>query len=390
MANDFTVNRTAHGDALSVLKTLPDESVDMIITSPPYWSLRDYGTKGQLGVEKTFETYIEKLCTVFDEAKRVLKKGGSCWVNMGDTYGGSGQAWSKSGRNRGRNTIDHRPLNIHGTGKPPSYDVMPKSLLQIPSRFAIEMSRRGWILRNEIIWHKPNSMPSSAKDRFTVDFEKLFFFTKSKKYYFDPQYEPYSGPLNRWGGTTVRGDFKTKTEQFAVTERAGRNMRPNPKGRNKRCVWSINTKSFPKAHFAVYPPALIETPIKAGCPEMVCSKCGKPREKVFEKLEISRKGSKTKYDTKRSTAGRLAEKRQAYRKMGLEGPPASKLMGYSDCKCKAKYVPGIVLDPFMGSGTTALVARELGRDYFGIELNKKYIKIVGERLKQQQPTLWEK
>lgn len=143
------------GDSLEVLKELEDESIDMIVTSPPYWALRDYGTKEQLGLESTFDEYINKLCNVFDECKRVLKKNGTCWVNVGDSY-----------------------INIS------------KCLAQIPNRFAIEMCNRGWILRNEIIWHKPNAFPSSVKDRFTVDFEKLFFFVKNKKYYFERQLEP--------------------------------------------------------------------------------------------------------------------------------------------------------------------------------------------------------
>jgi len=385
---DLKVNRTIHGDALKILKRLPDESIDMIITSPPYWSLRDYEVQGQIGIEKTYREYIDRLCTIFDEARRVLKQEGTCWVNMGDTYGttsGSGIRTGMQASNRGTQR-NHSWQEKGKTG----VKGMEKCLLQISARFAIAMCDRGWILRNEIIWHKPNAMPSSATDRFTVDFEKLFFFTKNKGYYFEAQYEPYGGPLNRWGGMKINPDFKTKTKQYAVGEREGRNMRPNPNGRNKRCVWKINTRPFSEAHFAVYPPELIETPIKAGCPELVCKKCGKARTKIFRKSDLGRDESGTKYDTKGSTAGRLAQRRQAYRKMGLEGPPAKEFLRYSDCECGAGYRPGIVLDPFMGSGTTAIVARELGRDYLGIELNDKYIAIAEKRMKQDQLTLWQK
>ncbi len=138
----------------------------------------------------------------------------------------------------------------------------------IPERFAIEMIDRGWCLRNQIIWHKPNQMPSSAKDRFTVDFEKVFFFVKQPTdYYFEQQLEPYTEPLDRWAGQMVKGNYKTKTEQFAVQERSGRNMRPNEDGKNMRTVWSINTEPSTEAHFATYPQRLVERMLKAGCPE---------------------------------------------------------------------------------------------------------------------------
>jgi site-specific DNA-methyltransferase (adenine-specific) len=146
-------NQIIQGEALSVLKTMPNECVDMCLTSPPYWRLRDYGVLGQLGREETLEKYIGSLCDIFDEVKRILKPYGTCWVNLGDTH-------------------------------------QNKSLLNIPSRFAIEMTNRNWLLRNEIIWHKTNAIPSSARDRFNPDFEKVFFFTKNRKYYFCTQYEP--------------------------------------------------------------------------------------------------------------------------------------------------------------------------------------------------------
>jgi len=299
-------NQVIQGDCLEVLKTLPDESVDMVITSPPYWALRDYGVDGQLGLETTFQEYITKLCDIFDEVKRVLKKEGTCWVNIGDTYNSGGNYRVDSDDKpakidhiqRGRVKVDTKEQGLPN-----------KCLIQIPSRFAIEMTNRGWILRNEIIWHKPNCMPSSVTDRFTVDFEKLFFFTKSKKYYFEQQLEPYTEPINRWGGTMVKRI--NGSDEYGVAQRI-RDYRPVKEGKNKRTVWSINTKSFSEAHFAVYPEKLCETPIKAGCP-----------------------------------------------------------------------IGGIVLDPFFGAGTTGLVAKKLGRDYVGIELNPEYIDIINKRLSQQ-------
>lgn len=252
--------RIIQGDSLEVLKTLPDESVDCVITSPPYWALRDYGCEGQLGLEPTFQEYIDKLCNIFDEAKRVLKKEGTCWVNIGDTYNGN-----KEGKtdNKVCDYLKNTTTNLHKK----KGDLPDKCLCQIPSRFAIEMTNRGWILRNEIIWHKPNCMPSSAEDRFTVDFEKVFFFVKSKKYYFEQILEPYTAPLDRWGGDNLKADNESEWDKgTGQSTYRTRNMRPNEEGRNKRTVWSITTKGFSEAHFATYPEALVEPMIKSGCP----------------------------------------------------------------------------------------------------------------------------
>ena len=255
-------NKIYQGDALEVLKTFPDECIDMCITSPPYWGLRDYGVEGQLGLEETPEMFINNLCDIFDEVKRVLRPHGSCWVNLGDSYAGSGTM----------GYVEEQPKSTKGlaygkAGTPKG--IKTKSLIMIPSRFAIEMINRGWILRNEIIWHKPTCMPSSAIDRYTVDFEKLFFFTKKNKYYFKQQLEPLK-PLNRWGGPKIKVPKDTKVDvnnsPYAVSYRE-RDIQPNPDGRNKRTVWSINPASFKDAHFAVYPPKLIESPIDAGCPD---------------------------------------------------------------------------------------------------------------------------
>jgi DNA modification methylase len=310
-------NVILNNDCLEGLKALPDESVDCCVTSPPYWALRDYGAEGQLGLEQKWQDYINTLCDIFDEVKRVLKKEGTCWVNIGDTYSGD-SSYSAEGR-QGFNGKDANMKEIINKSPDPKLpqrkrgrdiadmsDIPSKSLVQIPARFSIEMTNRGWILRNEIIWHKPNAMPSSVKDRFTVDFEKIFLFTKSKQYYFEQQLEPYTENINRWGGEMV--NRTNGADEFSMQQRP-RDYRPNKDGKNKRTTWSVNTQGFGGEHFAGYPEKLIETPIKAGCPE-----------------------------------------------------------------------GGLVLDPFMGSGTTAVVARKLGRDYLGFELNEKYVKIAEKRL----------
>ena len=295
-------NAIFQGSCLDVLKEFPDESVNCCVTSPPYYALRNYGVDGQLGLESSPKEYINKLCGIFDDIKRVLRQDGTLFVNLGDTYGGTGDKgdWKDPKYSEGRN----------GQSKALNRTLPQKSLCQIPSRFAIEMTDRGWILRNKIIWYKPNAMPSSAKDRFTVDFEEVFFFTKDKDYWFDTQYEPYEGPMNRWGGDKLKADGESTwgggTGQVTYRDR---NLRPNELGRIKRCVWKVNTKPFKGAHFATFPEALIEPMIKAGCP-----------------------------------------------------------------------VGGLILDPFFGAGTTGVVAKKLGRNCVGTELNPEYIKIAKKRI----------
>jgi len=331
------------GDVFDVLETLPDNYVDCVMTSPPYWGLRDYGISGQIGNEPDFKTYIIKLCNVFDRVRRVLKPTGTCFINLGDAYGGTGSEQANA-----------RVLKNQSTkGK---YD---KCLLCIPDRFRIRMIDRGWILRNRIEWEKPNAMPDSANDRFTVNFEDVCFFVKNKKYYFEQQRE-YSywaevdkradNPVPPKSGKILTGQYSMQAVRYS-----------EDKKRNKRCIWKINTKPFPDSHFAVYPEELCETPIKAGCPKFVCRKCGKAREKIIEETKgkwIPALGSSpdAKKGGKRT---RLVIDR--------------KEKGYTNCGCNAGFRPGIILDPFHGSGTTGKVARKLGRKYIGIDIKKEYL-----------------
>ena len=307
-----------NGGVLEILKKLPAESIDNIITSPPYWALRDYGVEGQIGLEKDFNEYLEKLWQTFDEIYRVLKATGTCFVNLGDTYYGGGN-------NRG-NTKQLSPKQASNRGAIGQVNMKwnfkqykAKSLCMIPERFAIGMIERGWILRNVIIWHKPDAMPESVKDRFTRDFEYIYFFAKNKKYYFEQQFEPFSEAFlqrikytyNEFKGD-IQGAVKSKgANRFAEKVKAG-----IAKGRNKRTVWSISKKPFKGLHFAPFPPDIPEICIKAGCPD-----------------------------------------------------------------------GGIVLDPFMGSGTTAVVAEKLNRRWIGIEINEEYCKIAKQRILKEPKQL---
>ena len=265
---DLTIAKILQGDALEQLKTLDSNSVDMCMTSPPYWALRDYGVAGQLGLEPTFDEYIHNLCDVFDEVKRVLKKEGTCWVNIGDTYWGSGsgtQYEPNVGNSKEVYVMPYKSAKIKQRRADSPYQ--PKCLTLVPLRFAIEMVNRGWILRNTIIWYKPNAMPSSAKDRFTVDFEYIFFFSKNKKYYFEQQFdEAVSG--TDMGILRSKKQAELNTPSIKKRQEAGIDSKTAGTGqKNKRTVWEIPTKPFTEAHFAVYPEELCETPIRAGCPK---------------------------------------------------------------------------------------------------------------------------
>ena len=226
--------------------------------------LQKYFEPAELGLEPTFQEYIIKLCDIFDEVKRVLKKEGTCFVNLGDTYS----------RNKVGKTDKKCSDYVKGSQDNliKRATIQEKTLCLIPFRFAIEMVNRGWILRNTIIWWKPKCMPSSVKDRFTVDFEYLFFFVKNKRYWFKPQREPLQeSSLSR----AKYGSYSSKTDkgihggmnlknQLKVSEKINNG---ELRGRNKRCVWRIPTRSFKGSHFAVFPETLVETPIKAGCPK---------------------------------------------------------------------------------------------------------------------------
>jgi DNA modification methylase len=255
------INKIIEGNCLTVLKTLPDNSVDCCITSPPYWGLRDYGHEEQLGSEKHFKDFVNNLCNVFDEIKRVLKDTGTCFVNLGDSYSsdtkGTGWPSDKQLSNKG---------SRYATKKFDT-EIPNKCLCLVPERFAIEMVDRGWTIRNQIIWHKPNQMPSSATDRFTVDFEKIFFFVKKPTgYYFEQQLEK-----SIWAEFDKRSEVKggVKSNGKTATGNYATNKVAYTEGgmRNVRTTWSVNTEPNSEAHFATYPQRLVERMIKAGCPE---------------------------------------------------------------------------------------------------------------------------
>jgi len=398
------------GDCLEVLKTLPDQSVQTIVTSPPYYGLRDYGTAkweggstecdhletndtrdpkitkqtqnagtskigyktvchkcgairidSQIGLEPTPDEYVAKLVSVFRECRRVLRDDGTLWLNLGDSYTGGG-----AGRNDGDHRADGRPggMSYKATGVTNLRGIpdglKPKDLIGIPWRVAFalqqpyyrclgcenvaqasewgkfpngrlicpacELSKghaideQGWYLRSDIIWHKPNPMPESVKDRPTKAHEYIFLLAKSQRYYYDAEaiFEPHASTAETYESArkTAQEQRSKHLGQWTGGKDTHFSNPMNPAGRNKRTVWTVTTKPYREAHFATFPPALIEPCILAGCP-----------------------------------------------------------------------VGGTVLDPFNGSGTTGAVALKHGRDYIGIELNPEYIELTYKRLSEVQPRL---
>lgn len=246
---------------------------------------------------------------------------------------------------------------------------IPADLLQY---FQVKKQNR-WILRNSIIWWKRNCMPSSASDRFTVDYETIAFFTKQGKYWFEQQFEPH---LSKEPKPEYKRPADSKSRSATLQPRSETAfVGPyNPQGRNMRCVWDITTQPFKEAHFAVFPPELPSRCIKAGCPKEVCPKCGKAREKITE--SVLKDGKFKPRENEKYSAGSEYLSNKTRLRSEIERIDG----GYTDCGCNAGFEPGVVLDIFMGSGTTAVVAKKLGRQWLGIELSEKYIEMANKRI----------
>lgn len=354
------------GDALTVLRSLPEESVYCVITSPPYYGLRDYGVVGQLGLEPTFQEYIAKMVMVFREVCRVLRSDGTCWLNIGDSYCSDAgvdrkpttlpgsrvpSGWTNRAQPRrvhaqrkGKDCDPKRPSSSPGQPYSACRGLKPKDLCMIPHRLAIALQDDGWYVRMDIVWAKPNPMPESVQDRPTKSHEYVFLLAKSEKYFYDAEAIKEDGTgtshdrtrkdrpdkwPNAWSAEVGRHDgvgngrFTAKANKVSDP---GSGIKYNGsfnaavtqtvETRNKRSVWTIATEPFPEAHFATFPQALVEPCIKAGCP-----------------------------------AG------------------------------------GTVLDPFAGSGTVGVVAERFGRQFIGIELNPEYAKMAERRIGNTMPLL---
>lgn len=257
------------GDCRETLKTLPEKCVDTVVTSPPYYGLRDYNHEEQIGQEQQPEDFVNELVAVFREVRRVLKDEGTVWLNLGDSYAGSGKNRngdgsinekgldSKQGTSLGTVQGNLKPLKAHEIG------LKPKDLIGIPWMVAFALRADGWYLRQDIIWSKPNPMPESVRDRCTKSHEYIFLLSKSKKYYYD--HEAIKVPVKQDWGTRDRTNGKYHNEGTGLQPHSG--LTKSYEKANKRSVWNVTAKPFKGAHFATYPPELIEPCILAGCPE---------------------------------------------------------------------------------------------------------------------------
>ena len=423
------------GDVLEKLAEMDKASIDCIISSPPYWGLRDYGISGQLGLEPDFRDYLKTMNDIMVQLKRVLKNTGTCWINLGDTYG-------------------------YNSGK---------SRYAIPERFYINCIDDGWIARNHIPWYKANSMPSSVKDRFTNKWESIFFFAKQQKYYFDldsvreqllgKESKPFNvrvrdSPKGKYGSLfsatedeitnhnskgerkilNIGGIINEKYKEIPQSNvaRLHRNRPGNPnnrkegkadwesgfdedgncygcgkpkskhrsghdkninngdtaeftpcntKGKNPGDVFFINPRPFPEAHFATFPVDLPTKILKCACPNQVCNKCGKPRYPISKPTEAYQKIIDQKSWSSQDTL-KLGNALTTTKNKSVSAE--YEITGYTDCGCNAGFKPGIVLDPFFGSGTVGIAAEKLGLRWCGIELNEEYIKMAKKRLSPYQ------
>jgi DNA modification methylase len=380
--------RLLHGDCREVLKTLPSESVHCVVCSPPYFGLRDYGIAGQIGLEATPDAYVAEIVAVFREVRRVLRNDGTLWLNLGDSY--NGYMANQRGTGLETNRQQSRKYIEPGAGLRTSL-LKNKDLIGIPWAVAFALRADGWYLRQDIIWSKPNPMPESVRDRCTKAHEYLFLLSKSPRYFFDQ--EAVREPVNPNNNGSVRmaamDGYKSMDDGYKQRRPQREVNYDEIKGANKRSVWEVATQPFSEVHFAVFPPALIEPCILAGCPAKACATCGKPWVREVERIK-DRPTSELR--------GKYAEENAPVRIGGgsstighsnwHDGRHSAQqiTLGFSpSCSCNAATVPGTCLDPFAGAGTTGLVADRLGRNAILIELNAGYADMSKRRITDDAP-----
>lgn len=365
------------GDVLETLKKLPSESVHCCVTSPPYFRLRDYGIEGQLGLERTPEEYVEKLVKVFREVRRVLRKDGILWVNLGDCFAGAGDR-------RGGKGDEHGQMKKWATPDL-AIGLKPKDLIGIPWMVAFALRVDGWYLRSDIVWAKPNVLPESVTDRPTKAHEYVFLLAKSERYFYDA--DAIKEPLLHPNATGTYGTKHVHVQNPQYSH-SGRSYVHPTGGRNKRSVWWIATEPFPEAHFATFPTALVEPCIKAGTSEYgCCPKCGAPWERVAEKVGTYREQPGRRYRPSGVTMRNDVEVHGG--RIG-DGIPKIITGWRPTCPCGIEEtVPCVVLDPFGGAGTVSLVAKQLGRASIYIDLNPAYADMAIRRCGFGQQGLFE-
>lgn len=407
MTDGRTTWRVINADVREGLAQLADESVHCVVTSPPYWGLRDYGVAGQLGLEETPQGFLDTMVGVFREVRRVLRSDGVCWVNMGDSYAstppGCGGAPKSSGLHGVMSEAYRATLNAGAGTKRNTIagGLKPKDLVGMPWRLALAMQADGWWLRSDCIWHKPNPMPESVTDRPTKAHEYVFLLTKAERYFYDEQAvrQPYAESTlpqsaRPYGGVATKDYAQGLAQDPSETKRRVAESLERRGGANLRTVWSIPTQPYAGAHFATFPEALAERCIRAGTSERgCCAKCSAPRVRIVESEFVPQSGASPEKVVR--APGSLD---QSNRWVGTpRGRTETHSVGWRPmCDCRggggtegAPYasVPCTVLDPFTGSGTTGAVAVGLFRSFVGVELNPEYVKLARQRIGAVAPLI---
>jgi DNA modification methylase len=400
------------GDVREQLRRIPSGTVQCVVTSPPYFGLRDYGHAGQIGLEETPDAYVASMVAVFREVKRVLRDDGVLWLNLGDSYAGGGGFAPDAPSNQARlgirddggfilGAVDRREAKIKPAHlrKAPE-GLKPKDLVGIPWMVAFALRADGWYLRSDVIWAKPNPMPESCTDRPTRAHEYVFLLSKSEQYYFDAEAIRETNTPDM-KARAVRGHTRgpngklDASRQDAASLRGRDAMAIMADGRNARSVWTFTTQSYADAHFAVFPPELPTRCIQAGSSETgACRTCGAPLARVVVKGAPDREqqrasggdanGAYTGQAVK-PYAGTGAQNPSDVKRRILKGMTARTTTHWvPTCQCDAAQagdiVPCVVLDPFTGSGTTGAVAIKLQRSFIGIDLNPAYVALARRRI----------
>lgn len=369
------------GKSQEVLKKFPDNTFHTVVTSPPYWSLRDYFDDEQLGQESTPEEYVKNVVSIMREVKRTLRKDGTVWFNIGDSYNNSSgfcrstKNWKREGREKGsadKKAIKHKVIKT-------------KDLMGMPWSVAFALREDGWYLRCDIIWEKENPMPDGAKDRPTRGHEYIFLLSKSPKYFYDyyrvlEDTEEQPEGIQGFGANDQKGTYRM--DQKRTFEHYGK--------RNKRAVWRQSVSTYRGGHFATYPAKLIIPCIQASTSEKgCCVKCGTPWERQFEKVEVKaplKRHTTTKKNQSEPFINMFSDKLTGESEFTDEDSEEVMLTLESkgwekQCNCDTNEVTScLVLDPFNGTGTTGEVALTNKQNYVGIELNEEYLKISRDRL----------
>lgn len=373
------------GDVLALLAEVPDGAVQCVVTSPPYWGLRDYGVEGQIGLERTPGEYVARMVQVFGEVRRVLRDDGVCWLNLGDCYANDGKWGGETGGKQAY--LDDASRKRNGREKRLT-GLKPKDLVGIPWQVAFALRDDGWWLRMDNVWEKPNPMPESVTDRTTRSHEYVFQLTKAERCYWD-QEAAREGAVGGGNGNKQRRPARARGNVHGNV--ASGIPSSGSVSRNMRSVWTFTSQPYPGAHFATFPPELPRRCIRAATPEGgCCHQCRRPYRRVVEKgapLAAQQAacggnvdGEYTGQATKDYAAGG-AQNASAVKARILAGMVERKTVGWvPQCACPGSTpTPSLVLDPFSGAGTTGLVCLQEGRRFLGLELNPEYIGLTLDR-----------